>query len=613
MNTLLLAVAADSLAIVTAALAVVVLLARRSAALRHLVLAAAFLAIALVPAFELLLPSWSVRTSAPAVVAEIAMGDAPPVVEPAIRSEAVPATAPARAMDSVRVIDWPRVLLGIWIAGTAATSAVLIAALLRVRRVGRRASGRPDPNAAHLLGEARRLLQVRREVRVLHADRVPPVTWGVSRPVVLLPEAARGWSDERLRLVILHELAHVRRGDWIWLLLAAVICCTQWFNPLLWIAERRLRRESECAADDLVLHAGIAAPDYADHLLALAREAVRLQPLSLAATPVVQPSTLHERIQIMLNDTLDRRPLTARARTAAVAAVLLAAAIIAAAGTTRAASPAMHQRDDVTLPAAASGHTENAPARIGTAAPVIPSAPPARSAAVTVTQPLPATLIGALYDQHSGLLPGADVVLTAANGDSLTATSDGEGAFRFDSLAPGTYTLVTSLRGFAPVRNVVTLVDGGTLRRNIVLPLGTVEEHITVASDGTVSRAAPPRSLSREIPEPKVPTPCVGRVGGCIKAPTKALDVKPVYPAELAAAGVGAIVRLSGRIGIDGYVSDLKHLGSEGSDSSAFNPAFVAAAMNAVQLWEFNPTLLNGAPVEASMTITVVFRPVAAR
>jgi protein TonB len=79
--------------------------------------------------------------------------------------------------------------------------------------------------------------------------------------------------------------------------------------------------------------------------------------------------------------------------------------------------------------------------------------------------------------------------------------------------------------------------------------------------------------------------------------------VKPRYPGELEGTGAAATVTLSARIGMDGYMLDLKDI-----SATPAHPAFVASALEAVRQWEFNPTLLNGAPVETNITITVRYR-----
>jgi TonB family protein len=92
---------------------------------------------------------------------------------------------------------------------------------------------------------------------------------------VLLPAAAATWSDERLRAVFSHELAHIRRRDWLLHVLAEGVCAIYWFHPLFWVARHQLHREAECAADDVVLSLGIDGHDYAAHLVEIVRGARR--------------------------------------------------------------------------------------------------------------------------------------------------------------------------------------------------------------------------------------------------------------------------------------------------------------------------------------------------
>src|SRR6185312_5787374 len=98
-----------------------------------------------------------------------------------------------------------------------------------------------------------------------------PMAWGWPRSCVLLPAGFREWDGERLRVVLAHELAHVRRRDWLMQVATQVARCVYWFHPLAWLAAARVREESERAADDTVLRAGVDGPAYAQHLLEVAR------------------------------------------------------------------------------------------------------------------------------------------------------------------------------------------------------------------------------------------------------------------------------------------------------------------------------------------------------
>ena len=89
------------------------------------------------------------------------------------------------------------------------------------------------------------------------------------------------------------------------------------------------------------------------------------------------------------------------------------------------------------------------------------------------------------------------------------------------------------------------------------------------------------------------------RVGGAIKPPIKLVDVKPVYPDDAQAAGIEGVIILGIVIGESGFVIDAEVLRSI--------PELDQAAINAVSLWQFEPTLLNGEPVEMEMNVTVNF------
>ena len=97
------------------------------------------------------------------------------------------------------------------------------------------------------------------------------MTWGLLRPVIVLPAEAGGWPASERRHALLHERSHVDRGDWAIQLMTRLVCAVYWFHPLVWLAARRLFLEAERACDDRVLLAGARSTDYAKQLLQLAR------------------------------------------------------------------------------------------------------------------------------------------------------------------------------------------------------------------------------------------------------------------------------------------------------------------------------------------------------
>ena len=90
-------------------------------------------------------------------------------------------------------------------------------------------------------------------------------TWGVVNPTILLPAAAQGGPTIASTLFFITSW-RVLRGDWVVALTANLLQDLYWFNPVLWIASRRLRHEAERACDDLVLTSGISGSGAA-HLI----------------------------------------------------------------------------------------------------------------------------------------------------------------------------------------------------------------------------------------------------------------------------------------------------------------------------------------------------------
>src|SRR5205823_7470003 len=128
-----------------------------------------------------------------------------------------------------------------------------------------------------------------------------------------------GWPEHRQRAVLLHELAHVQRADWLALMLAQVTCALYWFHPLVWWAARRLRVESERACDDRVLTAGVKASDYATHLLEVVRMMKATRVSLRAAVTMAHRPLIEERLRAILDARRSRGSLPGRASALAVA------------------------------------------------------------------------------------------------------------------------------------------------------------------------------------------------------------------------------------------------------------------------------------------------------
>ena len=150
-----------------------------------------------------------------------------------------------------------------------------------------------------------------RQISVRLNNRITvPMVWGFFRPVILLPIGADNWQTERLRAVLLHELAHIKRWDWVMQTITQVACAVYWFNPLVWFAARWMRIEAEQASDDQVLNAGYQPTDYAQHLLDVVRNVKVASFASRAAVAMVRPSKIEERLRTVLTKNLNRHPVT---------------------------------------------------------------------------------------------------------------------------------------------------------------------------------------------------------------------------------------------------------------------------------------------------------------
>jgi beta-lactamase regulating signal transducer with metallopeptidase domain len=228
------------------------------------------------------------------------------------------------------------VALGLWLTGALAVLAPLAVSLLRVSYQRRQARLVRDAAWIEALEGARADLGIRRAVELLEGgDAVMPMTWGWRRPVVLLPAGAHSWPASRRRAVLLHELAHVARGDYLTQLLSELARALHWWNPLVWRAARKLRLESEHACDDQVLTAGARASDYAGDLLDIARSLRALRATAPAGLAMARPSELTGRLLAVLDPRRNRRSLSRRlalpAWLAAACVVVPLAALVPAA------------------------------------------------------------------------------------------------------------------------------------------------------------------------------------------------------------------------------------------------------------------------------------------
>ena len=351
-------------------------LRRASASARHLVWAAAVAGVLALPLGQLMpvrfgvLPSflgsshqsWAVTPASPVGREAATPAPATPHAGPAAAATPAPDAASATPSSSsatpppspstgrwwsLGVGGWAQVLVAAWLLGAAVLLVRLgvgTATVWWLARTGERIDDEAWTLAADRISRAFDAPSARL-VRSRWTEM--PMTWGVLRPVVLLPANADEWPAERREVVLRHELAHVARRDVATLAIAQLACAVHWFNPLSWIALRQLRAEAEKCCDDWVLRAGTRASTYADHLLEMVRIIGRARVPAALALPMAQRSTFEGRLLAILEPGVERGAVRRRQAvltTAGLAALVLALGAMrpAEAAANRVAGEAIH-------------------------------------------------------------------------------------------------------------------------------------------------------------------------------------------------------------------------------------------------------------------------------
>ncbi len=528
-GTILLAQATKSTLILLAAGLATLLLRRASASARRLVWVVAAVSLLALPLLSVALPSLAISAfwTNPSWTA--------PASQPADTVITVHANAPPPGHSPQAPMPWLAIA---WLAGAAAILGRWIIGWARMSWLAAR---------ARILerDEEMRELQSRigvRSVRFFESRRtVMPMTIGIARPAILLPDTQTEWPAERRRLILAHELIHVRQHDCLLQLLMQAACALYWFHPLVWVAAAQFRKERERACDDGVLNLGVAGPDYAGHLLELVRS-LKPGPRPAMAVAMAQ-SHLEDRLVALLDEKVNRSAVT---RKTVLAALLAAVCLLAPLASLRA------------QPSVTTGN-----------------------------------IAGGVYDPTGAVVPGAIVVATRTDAPGKEqAVSDAVGQYSFQSIPLGRYTLEVSLPGFRVFRKTDILVKPGEAARvDALMEIGHISERIRVTGLKPAGLAQAPSAPPRRI-----------RVGGNVVAAKLISRVLPEYPEIAKQQGIEGTVLLQAVISKEGSVLSLAVM------NATANPDLAQAARTAVHQWRYEPTLLNGEPVEVLTTITVDFQ-----
>lgn len=227
---------------------------------------------------------------------------------PQLQTEApaisAPAVTPQRPQpDGGNVLP---LLALIWISGASLLSLRYLGGLLSIYSLKR--SAHPGHQHSVRLRKLAERIGINRPVELLRSTRIDtPAAFGLLRPVVLLPmSAASGLSTRQLELVLAHELAHIKRNDYLISIIQGLAEALLFYHPLTWTLSRVLLREREHACDVLALQATGAQP------IELARTLTQLEGARLHGPALAATGNLKARIQQLL-DAPGRKPTTGSA------------------------------------------------------------------------------------------------------------------------------------------------------------------------------------------------------------------------------------------------------------------------------------------------------------
>jgi len=494
-------------------------------------------------------------------------------------------------------IPWLQIAVWTVIGGIGLRLCRMSIGLIRLRRLRRSGSVAP-PNVEH--DDLQWALGTRAEIRYVSEGQ--PVTCGAWRPVVLLPESLLAHPPEIQRAVLVHELLHVQRRDWLWVMGEEMLRAAFWFHPGIWWLVSRVRLAREEVVDELTVLATGQRRAYLEALLAFAD-----------AAPLVPSAAFGRRTHLFRRMMLISKEAVMSSKRVVVSGVVLALAVIAGSWYAVKAFP-MSQAPGVVQPAAQTGAASEPGPLERAAKPITPENPiPRRTYSVTPQNPGGADagiVMVSLRITINGLGRVAEVRVMPQGSGRMTFSTGGPDGRGRGAVLGGV------VGGPAPPSEAFVKAAADAVRQWLYDPPADAPTSFDVtfqfspgAEARLLSHGGPMAARFSPPPPPPPPAPGTGiavaraqsaiRVGGNIRPPAKVKNVPPEYPEIAKTAGVQGVVIIEALIGKEGRVEEAHVLRSI--------PLLDQAAVDAVTQWEFTPTLLNGQPVPVIMTMTVQF------
>jgi TonB family protein len=499
---------------------------------------------------------------------------------------------PAGSADEERSSERARAPLGASMTWMPVNAVILLLATGAIARLGwisagivklralRRAADISPPGGEH--DDLQSIIGVRAAIRYVPCLG-QPVTFGVRRPVVLLPDRLRQLPVSVQRAVTAHELWHVRRRDWMWTVAEETVRAALWFHPAIWLLLSRIQASREEVVDELTVLTTGSRRSYLDALLTFADE----RPL-FAATAFARRCHLVRRMLLISKESV------MSSRRIVASSLGLGVAIVATGWYSVLAFPLMQAqappRDPVRTPTEIRAAAEQAEKEAAVKERIAKE--PTKENYLILVQ---YSWERAFRDTSLSESQKADYIaqgLEAADSALALDPDYVEGLIYKNLLlrmkAERTTDLVENRR----------LISEANALRGRAMELRKAQPPPPPPPPGATAGMPPPPP-----PPPPPPAPVDGvmplRVGGGIKPPAKVHDARPEYPAVAREAGIQGVVVMEVVVDTAGGVRDARVLRSI--------PLLDQAALDAVRQWRFEPTLLNGQPMPVIMTVTINF------
>jgi len=265
-----------SFLVLSVSIVLVYLLRKKSASLRHLVLSVFLIGLLFLPILSSFttgwetkfLPSWQTWDAAALKTDGLTqnLNSSSKTLGSTLVASEVPIHMEEVKKNSLPVFGFAALL--IWFFGLMFLSIRILLGLFGTIRLTREGQDIQDFLWKRLLQRFLATVFLRRKINLLSHDKtMVPLTWGVIKPVVMMPAESKNWSENQRSTALYHELSHIKRGDYLVMIMARISRAIYWFNPLSWIVLGMIKREQEKACDELVLKAGIKPSTYAENLL----------------------------------------------------------------------------------------------------------------------------------------------------------------------------------------------------------------------------------------------------------------------------------------------------------------------------------------------------------